>query len=114
MKQSQLLAIEVAAACHEQLELLAANSAGRDAAVQCALSLCRNLERRVDKWPETRLHRALGFIQGVLVARGASSYEEQMARIDKLKVAFPEDADEELQEHLDPESPFWLDLGEPG
>lgn len=114
MKQSQHLAIEVAAACREQLELLAANSAGRDAAVQCALSLCRNLERRVDKWPETRLHRALGFIQGVLVARGASSYHEQMALVDNFKVAFPEDADEELLEHWNPRSPFRLDLGGQG
>jgi len=37
-------------------------------------------------------------VQGVLVARGASSYDEQMALVDGFTVAFPEDLDEELLE----------------
>ncbi len=64
-------------------------------------------------------HCALGFIQGLLVAPGASSYHAQMAlvdihKVDIVKVAFPEDADEELSEHWDPRSPFRLDLGGQG
>lgn len=114
MEQSRILAIEVAEAWRETLEELAQEQDGQDEAVRCALSLCCNLERRAETWPESRLHRALGFVQGVLVARGVTSYADQLALINGLKVAYPEDTDEELQEHLDPKSPFQLDLGGPG
>ena len=114
MEYRRQLAIEAATVCRDLLEELAAESFDSDDAVECALAMCRHIERRAAIWPETRLHRALGFAQGVLVARGVSSYDEQMALVDELKNTFPEGVDEDLEDHHDPDSHFHFELGGSG
>lgn len=111
MVQKRMLAIETAGQCKQLLDRYVESSGPADEAVRCAIALCKHIESRAGTWPDTRLHRALGFVQGVLVARGLSSYDDQMAMIDGVKVAFPESRDEELEDHRNPKSPFRLDLG---
>lgn len=114
MATHRLLALEAVQLCRAKLVEDGDDIPERDAALEHALLLSHQVEQYVLQWPATRLHRALGFIQGVLVSRGCSSLEEQCTLLERLQIGFPECRDRDLADHLDPRQPFELELGGSG
>lgn len=77
------------------------------------LWMCRQIERKIDEWPESKMHRWIGFIQCALLANGALDLEELKTMFDEAKTAYG-DPGQDLLDHLDPDHPFEFDLGDSG
>ena len=64
-----------------------------------------------DEWPDTKLHRWLGWVMGCMVCHNIAGYERLREIVAHAKLHFGEKDDAELTEHHDPDSSFRLDLG---
>ena len=76
------------------------------------LWMCDRIEQHADDWPETRLHRWIGFVQSGMMANRILDLAMAKVMFDKAKVAHAEMGDDEdLVDHLDAESDYRLELG---
>jgi hypothetical protein len=76
-------------------------------------AMCQVIVRNVEAWPETRLHRWIGFVQCGMLANRIINTEEMRAMFDLAEVAYGDLVDD-LIDHLDCLNPFELDLGGQG
>ena len=77
------------------------------------LWMCNQLDEHIEIWPESRLHRWIGFIQAALLANEMLDLDGLKDMFDKAKVAHGR-MGEDLFDHLNPESTFELDIGGQG
>ena len=76
------------------------------------LWMCECIEKHVEEWPVTKLHRWIGFIQGGMLANRMLDFDTAKSMFDEAKNAYGvSGADEDLLDHLDPTSDFELDIG---
>jgi hypothetical protein len=76
-------------------------------------AMCQVIVKNAEAWPETRLHRWIGFIQGGMLANRIIDIEQMKAMFDQAELAYGELVDD-LIDHLDCLNPFELDLGGQG
>lgn len=76
-------------------------------------AMCQVIVRNLETWPETRLHRWIGFVQCGMLANRIINVEEMKSMFDLAEVAFGDMVDD-LIDHLDCLNPFELDLGGQG
>ena len=65
-------------------------------------------------FPVSKLHRWIGHIQGCLITTKVATVDQIKEIMRMAKLAFGEKPDTELMRHLDPDSPFFLDIGGEG
>ena len=75
--------------------------------------MCDQLEQNLEFWPDSKLHRWIGFIQGALLANGVVDLEGLKSMFDHAKIAYGT-LGEDLFDHLNPDSTFELDIGGQG
>lgn len=80
------------------------------------LWMCNQISDRAEEWPATKQHRWIGFIQCGMLANRMLDLKGAKAMFDEAKKAHAASGDEEddLLDHLDPDSSFRLDLGGQG
>ena len=71
------------------------------------------LDKHIEIWPENKLQRWIGFIQGALLANGVLDLEDLKSMFDHAKIAYGA-LGEDLFDHLNPDSTFELDIGGQG
>lgn len=72
--------------------------------------MCKSIVENAEKWPPTKMHRWLGFIQGAMIANRMLDLTGARQMFDYEKNAFGNHSQDVL-DHLDPDMEFWLDLG---
>ncbi len=72
--------------------------------------MCDQIKRNAERWPTSRIHRWIGFIQCALLVNRVLDLDGLNSMFDKAKVAYG-DTGQDLLDHLNPEHPFELDLG---
>lgn len=82
-------------------------------------NLLRMLNRLVEKaekeeWPDTKIHRWLGYVMGCLTAHGITTESCLREIVGDSKKYFEEQEDDDLKAHNDPDSMFRLDIGGEG
>ena len=80
---------------------------------QHLLWMCEQIEKKAEKWAGPKLHRWIGFVQAGMLANRMLDLEESIALFDAAKNAYGE-GDDDLVDHLNPDSTFKLDLGGEG
>ena len=79
------------------------------------LGMCQRIERHAKDWPETKLHRWIGFVQCGMMANGMLDIVGIKKMFDGIKkIRAVSGIDEELIDHLDPDNSFELDIGGEG
>jgi len=79
------------------------------------LWMCEQVELHAGDWPETRLHRWIGFVQCGMMANRMLDLEGARSMFDDVKRAVAAGGeDTDLIDHLDPDHPFELDIGGEG
>lgn len=77
--------------------------------------MCEQIEIHADDWPETKLHRWIGFVQCAMIANGVLDLPGAKAMFNAVKNAYQQTAkDEDLLDHLNPDSAFEIDMGGQG
>jgi len=117
MDKSRLLIVAMA----EQCRSVARESTCIDRDLPQALHprhllwMCDCITEHADDWPVTKLHRWLGFIQCGMLANRMLDLKEVKAMFDGAKNAYGGNGvDDDLLDHLDPDSSFTLDIGGQG
>jgi hypothetical protein len=75
--------------------------------------MCRTIRQHAGDWPEAKVHRWIGFVQGAMIANRMVTLEEAKAMFREAKNAYGA-KDVDLIDHLDPDSAFQLDIGGQG
>ena len=79
------------------------------------LWMCSQIEEHADDWPETRLHRWIGFIQCGMMANRILDLGGVKRMFDEAKNAHGGNSpDGNLVDHLDIGNPFELEIGGQG
>jgi hypothetical protein len=79
------------------------------------LWMCDKIEQHAEDWPDTKLHRWIGFVQCAMMANRLLDLAGTKAMFDAIKNAYrPSADDQDLVDHLDPSSGFEVDLGGQG
>ena len=80
------------------------------------LWMCDQISARAEEWPSTKQHRWIGFIQCGMLANRMLDLKGAKAMFDEAKKSYADSGDDEddLLDHLDPDSSFRLDLGGQG
>jgi len=79
------------------------------------LWMCDQISERADEWPATKQHRWIGFIQCGMLANRMLDLQGAKAMFDEAKKNFVSgDEEDDLLDHLDPDSSFRLDIGGQG
>jgi hypothetical protein len=79
------------------------------------LWMCDLIEQHAEDWPETKLHRWIGFVQGGMLANGILDLPGAKAMFDDAKLAHGGGGqDQDLIDHLNPRDSFELDIGGQG
>lgn len=77
--------------------------------------MCDRVEEHAEDWPETRLNRWIGFIQCGLLANELLELSDAKVMFESIKNSFASTLDDrDLADHLDPDSPFHMELGGQG
>ena len=79
------------------------------------LWMCDRIEQHAEDWPETKLHRWIGFVQCGMVANRILDFEGAKRMFDEARTAYganPDDQD--LIDHIDPSNSFKFDVGGEG
>lgn len=121
MAHPTLLAIQIAEDLEEQIKLWQETfhiELDVDDSTQPE-RLLEMLEKLVHKahqeeWPDTKLHRWLGWVMGCMACHNIASLERQKEIVAHAKLHFGEKDDDELTEHHNPDSTFRLDIGGEG
>jgi hypothetical protein len=117
MRTTHRLIVAMAAQCRGLMQKSAATDSGLPGALQRKhlLWMCAKIEEHAEEWPATKLHRWIGFVQCGMMANRMLDLNEAKAMFDQAKIAYGGSAeDEDLVDHLDPESSFELDIGGQG
>lgn len=78
-------------------------------------SMCDRIERHAADWPDTKLHRWIGFIQCAMIANGILDLAGIKKMFDSVKNEYLQTSkDQDLTDHLDPDSSFEIDVGGQG
>lgn len=64
-----------------------------------------------EAWPDTKLHRWLGWVMGCMACHGIAGHSRLQHLVGESKRYFDEKPDEDLESHLNPDSPFRFDIG---
>jgi hypothetical protein len=117
MENANLLVVAMA----EQCKALIQQSTQADTDLPKALHpyhllwMCERIKKHAGEWPSTKLHRWIGFIQCGMMANQMLDFQETKVMFDQAKNAHGSSGeDEDLIDHLDPESSFKLDIGGQG
>ncbi len=80
------------------------------------LWMCDQISEHSADWPAAKQHRWIGFIQGGMLANRMLDLKGAKAMFDEAKSTYADSGAEEddLLDHLDPNSSFSLDLGGQG
>jgi len=79
------------------------------------LWMCARIQQNALAWPESKLHRWLGFVQCGIMANRILDLEGTKALFEITDGASQSGAaDQDLIDHLDPTNPFELDIGGEG
>jgi cytochrome c553 len=80
------------------------------------LKMLERLKRKADEdsWPDTKLHRWLGWVMGCMACHGIAGHSSLQQIVGESKKYFSEKPDEELENHHNPDSPFRFDIGGEG
>jgi hypothetical protein len=79
------------------------------------LWMCDRIEKNAELWAATKLHRWIGFVQCGMMAHRMLDLDDAKAMFDAVKNAHGASGDDQdLMDHLDPDSSFELDLGGQG
>jgi len=77
--------------------------------------MCHQIETNADDWPDTKLHRWIGFIQGGMIANQILNLDGAKKMFDQAKNAHTESGpDGDLIDHLDTDDQFELEIGGQG
>lgn len=77
------------------------------------LRMCDRIERHLDDWPVSKLHRWIGFMQCAMMANRMLDLDGVKEMFATAKQAYG-DPGEDLVDHLDPDQFFELDIGGEG
>jgi hypothetical protein len=117
MKTTHRLIVAMAAQCRSMIQKSEASDLGLGGALRPRhlLWMCSKIEEHAESWPATRLHRWIGFVQCGMMANRMLDLDGAKAMFDEAKSAHRGSGDDEdLIDHLDPESSFELDIGGQG
>lgn len=79
------------------------------------LWMCNRIEEHAEDWPETKLHRWIGFVQCGMLANRILDFTAAKAMFDGARSAYGTSGeDQDLIDHLDPDSSFKVDIGGEG
>lgn len=79
------------------------------------LWMAERIVEHAEDWSEARLHRWIGFIQCGMMANGILDFDAAKAMFDAAKNAYDASLiDDDLIDHLNPESSYLLDIGGEG
>lgn len=80
------------------------------------LWMCDQITERAAEWPATKQHRWIGFIQCGMLANRMLDLRRAKSMFNDVKRSYVDsgDGDDDLLDHLDPDSSFQLDLGGQG
>jgi hypothetical protein len=79
------------------------------------LWMCERIERHAADWPDTKLHRWIGFVQCAMMANGILDLAGTKKMFNSVKNEYLiTKEDQDLTDHLDPDSSFGIDLGGQG
>jgi hypothetical protein len=77
--------------------------------------MCDRIEKHAADWPDTKLHRWIGFIQCAMIANGILDLAGTKRMFDSVKNEYLlTSKDQDLTDHLDPDSSFEIDVGGQG
>ena len=120
METTHLLIAAMAQKCRGLIEKAESTGGGTDDMPPALrprhlLWMCDRVERHAADWPETKLHRWIGFVQCGMLADGMIGLAGLKAMFDEAKNAYGADSDDQdLIDHLDPDSSFEVDIGGQG
>lgn len=117
MANNCLLVKGMARKCREVIERSDRRDSSLPASLQSEhiLRMCDRIERQAETWPETRLHRWIGFVQCAMMANRMLELSDAKVMFETVKNKFSGSSeDPDLIDHLDPNSPFEMDLGGQG
>jgi hypothetical protein len=120
MEDTRKLIVAMAEKCKSTIELsLRAEPTDRELLRSLRpahlLCMCDAIQKHAAHWPEIKLHRWIGFIQGGMVANHLLDLEGAKRMFDDAKKAHgPINGDQDMIDHLDPDNPFVLDIGGEG
>lgn len=79
------------------------------------LWMCERVSKHAGEWPATKLHRWIGFVQCGMMAIGVLDFDGAKSMFDEAKNAYGGHGDDEdLLDHLNPNSSFELEIGGQG
>lgn len=79
------------------------------------LWMCDKVRQHASDWPETRLHRWIGFVQCGMMANGMLDLNEAKVMFEAVKDAHDKrNEDQDLIDHLDPSCSFEIEIGGSG
>jgi hypothetical protein len=77
--------------------------------------MCNLIVEHAENWPDTKLHRWLGFVQAGMIANLMLDLDGAKAMFNKVKEEFGSIAkDQDLIDHLDPTTSFEMEMGGQG
>jgi hypothetical protein len=77
--------------------------------------MCKLIIEHAEDWPDTKLHRWIGFIQAGMVANLLLDLDGAKAMFNKIKEQYgPANKDQDLLDHLDPATSFEMEIGGQG
>ena len=77
--------------------------------------MCDRIEKHAANWPDTKLHRWIGFVQCAMMANGILDLAGTKKMFDSVKNDYLETCeDRDLTDHLNPDSSFDIDVGGQG
>lgn len=76
------------------------------------LRMCDEVANHATDWPEEKLHRWIGFIQGGLLANNILNLDEVIVMFVVAKESYsPPEADPDLVDHLAPDETYSISIG---
>jgi hypothetical protein len=77
--------------------------------------MCNLIVEHAEDWPDTKLHRWIGFVQAGMIANLMLDLDGAKAMFNKVKEEFGSIAkDQDLVDHLDPTTSFEMEMGGQG
>ena len=117
MENARLIITAMAAKCRGVLQDSESAESGLPEALhrRHLLWMCDRIEQHAEDWPESKLHRWIGFVQGGLLANGILDLDAAKTMFNEVKDAYGVSSDDQdLTDHLDPGSSFRMDVGGEG
>ncbi len=77
--------------------------------------MCKQIVEHAESWPAVKVHRWLGFVQAGMIANLMLDLDAAKAMFNKVKEEYGSIAkDQDLLDHLDPNSSFEMEIGGQG